>query len=209
MNIDQIAVVVYDDLSADCDSIRQNLIDLTSWKMSYGAIDHTFHIQITSNIDQTLQNLPDNFVWVLVVSAGHFLVDQHFIRQNIDYAIEQHSPLSCHIIDTGDFYYFDPQWFALNMQVYREVGSPELQIKESSLAFDCKTVVRCKQNIHHDYTPLWITSAKDTTQTYKVIMQDFGMRLIKNLLDKNYTIVNIPDAIRQNKSHSYPNHQGV
>lgn len=206
MNIDQIAVVVYDDLSADCDSIRQNLIDLTSWKMSYGAIDHTFHIQITSNIDQTLQNLPDKFVWVLVVSAGHFLVDQHFIRQNIDYAIEQNSPLSCHIIDTGDFYYFDPQWFALNMQVYREVGSPELQIKESSLAFDCKTVVRCKQNIHHDYTPLWITSAKDTTQTYKVIMQDFGMRLIKNLLDKNYTIVNIPDAIRQNKSHSYPNH---
>jgi hypothetical protein len=206
MNIDQIAVVVYDNLSADCDSIRQNLIDLTWWKVNYGAIDHNFYIQITSDIDQTLQKLPDKFSWVLVIEAGHFLADQHFIKQNVDYAIEQNSPLSCHIIDTGNFYYFDPQWFVLNLQVYREVGLPELQTKKSSLEFDCKTVVRCDQNIHDDYTPLWITGTNDTIQTYKVPIQNFGMHLIKNLLDKNYTIVNIPINIRKNKSHSYPNH---
>ena len=207
MDISKIAVVVYDNLPDHCNSLKQNLIDLTHWKVSFGG-GYNFHIEQTQNVTATLTQLANNHKWAVVVAAGHWLGYQKHMIKNIEYAVSQHSPLSCHILDDGEFFHFHPQWFVLDLEVYRQLGFPALEPIDQPLTFEVKQIERCEENAHDDYTPWWIKSS-DNKQQYSVSQQRFGMNLLRALMDCDFYVVNIPTEIRQNKCHSYPEYNQV
>lgn len=202
MDISKIAVIVYDNLPEHCDPLKQNLIDLTHWKVSFGC-GYNFHIEHTQTITQTLSQMAKNYKWAVVAAAGHWLGFQKDVVKNIEYAVNQHSPLSCHIMDDGEFFHFHPQWFVLDLEVYQQLGCPALESVDQPLTFDTKQVERCTDNVHDDYTPWWIKSL-DNKQQRSVSQQRFGMNLLRALIDHDFYVVNIPPAIRQHKWHLYP-----
>ena len=197
-----IAVVVYDNLPPACESIRENLCDLTRFKFGGQYNLRTFE---TTEITKTLADLSSTYSWVVVASAGSTIREQNLVFETIEHAIKENSPLACHILERNGYFHFHPQWFALNLATYKQVGLPELEERPGSIVLKTKATQRSPDNVHDDYTPWWLHSS-DTLAEYKCDYLGFGVRLISQLIDAGYSITNIPQTVRQRKNFCYPEH---
>ncbi len=193
-----IAVVLYDNLPEECNKIKNNLRDLTYFKVTHGPDKYDIHD--TANITETLKSL-NEYDWAVVICIGTFLSLQKLIRNTVDWAIENNSPLSCQIIDYGNYPYFHKQWFAIDLNKYREIGSPALE-PQTAEHVTYKAYTRSKENIHDNHTPLWIHPAVGTVK-YTNKTQEFGEIVLAKFIETS-NIVNIPNIVRQKKVYPYP-----
>lgn len=202
-----IAVVVYDNLPAACDSIRENLCDLTRFK--FGG-QHNLAVFDTVDITKTLTELSGRFAWAVVAAAGTTIREQSQALETVEHAINTNSPLACHILDRNDYFHFHPQWFAVNLAAYREVGYPELEERPGRITLKTKTTRRSPDNVHDDYTPWWLHSSDEPAE-YTCDYLGFGVKLIAELINAGYNITNVPQSVRQRKNYCYPeyNAEGI
>jgi hypothetical protein len=205
----ELAVVVYNDLKSNCDNIAQNLIDLTDFKVHGQYNLNIFH---TKTITATLKDLAQQGVaWAVVVSVGNFLQDQTPMFKTIDHAMAENSPLACHILDRGGYYHFHQQWFAINLKIYQDIGCPAFETTAGSVELLTVTTERSPDNVHHDYTPLWVGPVDNQQTTYTSDYGYFGIRVLAELVSYGHTITNIPADVRNCKSYCYPefSHDGI
>ena len=195
----EVAILLYDNLIDKLDTISNNIIGFT--KFSINKSD----LIITRNISNSLRELSKHKDWAVVFAAGNYIKNIDFIVQKgIEYMKNNDVPLVCHILDKAGYFQFDPQFFMINLKIYNQLDCPSLEIKFERTTFDVLETVRSEENIHDNYTPLWLIAGKHKIQ-YETDKHYFGSNLIAALINAGHKIYNVPMEIRQKKFFYYPN----
>ena len=83
----KIAVILYDNLPDTCSPIRDNLRDLTHFKLRGRFLPEIYE---TQNLSDTLQQVSQgDFDWAVVIAVGNNLQDPSIIWQTVQYAMDQ------------------------------------------------------------------------------------------------------------------------
>lgn len=199
----KIAIVLYDDLTEQECAIHKNLLDYTKFNLK----NHYKKLFYTKEISKTLEELSNDYDWAVVACIGTWTdLGKNLPELAVEYAVEANSPLSCHIIDENHNYFsLHPQWFAIDLKVYKELGFPKLEDDKKENYITIASTIRSLENVHNDYTPLWLEADNlNLITTLKVSKKCFGVELIANLIAKGHKIINVPDSIRQHKIYLYP-----
>lgn len=196
----EIAVVMYNNLPERCKEISENLCDLTRFKFNG---QYQFSIYETDNVTATLKTLVGQHKWAVVVSAGNTLQTQMLIVDIVEHARLEKSPLSCHILDRGGYYHLHPQCFAVDLDVYQEIGCPAFEETPGLVELITLDTARSKDNVHDDYTPWWLHAGAES-HAYTSDQGYFGIQVIAGMIRAGYNITNIPMKIRQRKNYCYP-----
>jgi hypothetical protein len=199
----QFTVVLFDNLPEHAKHLKTRLLDLAEFKAR-----GSFDIAVSNDLDTDLKKLSNDYEYAVVIALGSIWHTNREIVDSVQYAKEKDAPLIAHIIDRKtcyECYEFHPQWFVLNLQVYKELLFPRLATDTGTTDIEVLNVIRSEENFHHNYTPHWIKPG--TGHQLKSIPNTlFGFRLINQLLNSGYTIYNVPQHIRDRKSFCYPEH---
>ena len=200
----KIAVILYDNLPDTCSPIRDNLRDLTHFKLRGRFMPEIYE---TQNLSDTLQQVSQgDFDWAVVIAVGNNLQDPSIIWQTVQYAMDQGAPLSGHILDRGGYYHLHPQWFAMELSEYKLLNFPRFEEIPGPLTVTTLETQRSSDNMHDDYTPPWIMPKSDKIVEYTSDHGYFGIRVLSEFIKSGHKIVNVPVSIRQIKFYSYPEH---
>jgi hypothetical protein len=189
-------------------------------KVKYLLFDDSFSspekhwFKISQNLTEfyATLNLPkelivwQNFDWweidcdyLVILSAGQLIKSPNHHEEVLKH-LDQDFLVMCHLMKYGNYYGFDRQWACINMNKLKELG-----IRYASLPSDGKVRVRNAErspdNIHDDYTPLWLKPAKGYSEETCYMI---GWNIISASLDAGLPVLNVPDSIRQTKTHLYP-----
>ena len=158
-----LVVVHYDDLPSSINDIHDNLVDYTEYKLSMGPLK--LSRITTKNISDTLASLTTkNIKWAIVITSGNLIISQEIFTQAIDFAVEHKTPLVGHIVDRGGYFHIHPQFFVLDLEVYSNIGCPTLEYSDTPITIQNNETTRSSDNVHDDYTPLWVTNSISENQ---------------------------------------------
>ena len=101
---------------------------------------------------------------------------------------------------TGAYYELHQQCYLINLKNYRELGYPEVGQQSLGEMHTQIRPLRSVENIHDDYTPLWIKQG-DVEQNYH--HKCHGWNIVRVALE-HYPVTAFNDRIRNNKKHLYP-----
>lgn len=197
------AIVIWDNLISQNEEFCNRIKDIDSF-YNYDIPEYT-KIK-TKNLSQTLEDLhKQNYKWAFVHALGHYVSD-HSIYDNLIHRCETYNvPLMAHILFRPDSYpNIDEQFLLLNLQVWADLDYPKLEEQPGEYRFETQQVVGSEENIHDDYTPLWI-KALDNKKSYYSYARLFGMQLVQTMLENNYVIHNFDQQTRNSKTYLYPN----
>jgi len=189
-------------------------------KVKYLLFDDSFSspekhwFKISQNLTEfyATLNLPkelivwQNFDWweidcdyLVILSAGQLIKSSKHHEEVLKH-LDQDFLVMCHLMKYGNYYGFDRQWACINMNKLKELG-----VRYASLPSDGKVRVRNAErspdNIHDDYTPLWLKPAEGYSEETCYMI---GWNIISASLDAGLPVLNVPDSIRQTKTHLYP-----
>ena len=98
------------------------------------------------------------------------------------------------------------QTLAINLQLWKDCGRPSVGHSETGEKI-LPAFERSADNIHDNYTPLWLKSAHaDPISTVK---RRLGWNIISTSLANQIPVVNIPIDIRNEKVYVYPEDNGI
>jgi len=166
--------------------------------------DTDFTVVETADLDDAFQSLDSSAEWVVVVSLGHCSQDRDMYDKAIKICIDNDIKLMCHLLNFEDQYiHFHPQFFVIHYPSWVKAGKPRINYDGNEQEFTGVDYIPSKETIHDNYTPVYITPGLKRKQ-FKVHEMQTGAWVIKNFLDKGLKITNVPDKMRNNKFHLYP-----
>lgn len=169
--------------------------------------DTDFEVYYVTDLDFAIRNLDPFTDWVVVVAAGHCTQDRNLYDKLIIEALKKNSPLIGHILNFKDQYpHLHPQLFAFNYQEWTKAGYPLWEYSGEAEKFVANEILASEENFHDDYTPHWISSS-GSAKEYNVKEMQVGAEAIREFIEMGYTIINVPEHIRKNKFHLYPDQQ--
>lgn len=155
-----------------------------------------------TNENQLLKLASEEFEYACVFSTGTEFINGSTGLDELVKECNNQFFIKGHILDRGDAYYeLHQQCYLINLKKYKDLNFPE--IGNLSLS-DKHTQIkpnRSTDNIHNDYTPLWISSG-DNQKTY--YHKCHGWNIVRVALQNNYTIEAFRNNVRENKKHLYP-----
>lgn len=194
----------YNQISHLPQSYQQKIKDLGDFYQQL-PFDSVFHESWCDDLDRgfaELENIdPD---WVVVVSLGHCTQDRSIYDRMIDHCISMKSVMMAHVMDFEDQYaHIHPQIFAVDYQAWKRLGRPSWNYSGKSETFQGSAYVASQEKFHDTYTPHWI-SPTGQRKTYVVREMQVGAKMLQAMFDQGITVINIPDDVRRNKWHLYP-----
>ena len=120
--------------------------------------------------------------------SGHWLVSGHILSRVSDQYPRLHE-----------------QTIAINLGLWRSVGRPSVGYAGSGYQL-LADYERSPENIHDDYTPLWLKSRQ--SDPIGTDVRKLGWNLISCSLSHGIDVVNLPTAVRQEKVYVYPEDHG-
>jgi len=169
--------------------------------------DTDFKVYYVTDLDHALMELDPLTDWVVVVAAGHCTQDRNLYDKLIIEALKQNSPLIGHILNFKDQYpHIHPQIFAFDYQRWAAAGWPSWEYSGESETFISQGISASEETFHDEYTPHWIESS-GYVHEYSVKEMQVGAQVIREFTEMGWRIVNIPEHIRKNKFHLYPDQQ--
>ena len=192
--------ILYDNHTSEWADIAPRMVEFTKFKLQ------PVRPTITTDIHQALISCSD--IWAVVIAAGNVVFKPGIVDDIVEFCKRENSPLAGHILHQNGYYNLHPQFFCINVELYKEWGfglEPETENRIVSVP-----VARSTDNVHDDYTPWWIKADGEEISTIHC-PDGFASRYIAWLLRKGHCIVNIPQDIRQNKIYSYVdyNHEDI
>jgi hypothetical protein len=141
----------------------------------------------------------------VVFHSGHTIRSVSRFREAIATLITQDFLLAGHIIHHPDTYpSLHPQMFILNMRHYRMMQCPLVGHAEYGAPLLLHRPERSPDNVHDDYTPLWL---KPTHLSDIWNKRGFGWNLIEESLAHDLPVLNLPNDVRWAKRYLYPHDQ--
>ena len=187
------------------DTLVYELKNLTTESCSISSDD------INSIINQS--NIED-IDFLLVVPSGTLFLNPTLIAQGLVEFIKQEPILAGHIIDHSkknpafnSFFGLHEQCIVLSKKLIKEIVNNNFQITQTFNYIDqtWPTIERSDENIHDDYTPLYIKRLNNDTVTILKTNSEFCLfhDLIKFAINKNFTVHNLPNNLRNSRAYSY------
>lgn len=151
-----------------------------------------------------------NKKYVLIATPG-FMCKSFLIKYLIKLAEEnQDTSLFCHIMDESansrkhlkkQWYGIHPQIFVINLEIYKKLGSPNFTSSNNEIKLIKPE--RSVENVHDDYTPLYLKPSKEHENINKNLKLPFGWYYINKSLEHGYKVLNFDNFIRKNKDYFY------
>lgn len=157
--------------------------------------------------DAMLQEAAKDYTHAVVLSTGtEFINGDKFFHEVVkevygskDFFIWGHIP------DRDDGYYeLHDQCYIINLKTYKELNCPVVGKFEYYSPHTQIAPRRSKENIHDDYTPIWVTSG-DTEKQYK--HKWHGWNILSVAFANNKFVKPFADRFRTNKRYYYPNYE--
>ena len=106
--------------------------------------------------------------------------------------------------EESKWYFIWPIACIVNLDTWNKLGRPLMGSDTRANIKDLPKVNRSKENIHDNYTPLWIEKSNETYQTSNNVELKHGWNMLKVSLENNLKVRNIPNNMRQETEYTYP-----
>jgi len=157
--------------------------------------------------DQLLKEAAKDYTHAVVLSTGTEFIngDEFFNEVEKEVYTGKDFFLLGHIPDRDDGYYeLHEQCYIINLKTYKELDCPMV----GNFAFySPHTQIaprRSDENIHDDYTPIWVVSG-DTEKQYK--HKWHGWNILSVAFANRKFVKPFPERFRKNKKFYYPNYE--
>jgi hypothetical protein len=159
-------------------------------------------VHIDHDLERLIESQNDKVTHLVVFFSGHTIRSHKHFKKAVARLCDEDFLVAGHIIHhVNDYPYLDKQLVIINLEKYREIGSPFIGFFEESDVLELHKPIRSVNNIHDDYTPHWL---KPSGEVVSVLRRDFGWNLINESLNHGLTVRNIPDEVRWSKRYLYP-----
>ena len=157
--------------------------------------------------DQLLKEASENYSHAVVLSTGTEFIngDEFFHEVEKEVYSGKEFFIWGHIPDRDDGYYeLHEQCYIINLKTYKELGCPFVGKFEYYSPHTQIAPRRSEENIHDDYTPIWVTSG-DIERQYK--HKWHGWNILSVAFANNKFVKPFADRFRKNKRYYYPNYE--
>lgn len=195
-NRTDVCVVIIDD-TAEYKPWMRELVKNTADYTITNVTGFGYDVYVSRDEHTILKQIVKLYKKAVVISAGTEFINGCSFFDNLpdDFFILGH------ILDMGDGYYgLHYQCYVINLDLYAELECPPIGDTEM-LSSHIQTIpVRSKENIHDDYTPLWIKNG-NSQNVYK--NKFHGWRIIQAGLEANLEIRAFDTTLRDSKHYLY------
>jgi hypothetical protein len=182
--------------------IKNLLVDLDF------ALDSILTPYVHHDLMKLIGNMADRneYTHVVVYASGTLLHKSYQLDVSWHQHCEGNWLVSGHILlrPKHQYPHLHEQAFAVNLGLWKELGRPDFGYDERGDK-NLPAFQRSAENIHDDYTPLWIKAADGDMSTTR---RKFGWNIIAASIANGYTVANLPNKIRQEKTYIYPDDDG-
>ncbi len=145
---------------------------------------------LTTQIENYVSSLEDN--WII---AGNIINEYE--------SKKLHSNLGP--VKGKSFFKIWPQLTIINMRNWRKIGMPNFGYNQQCCGKDLPSVTTSKDNIHDSYTPVYIEKGPDEYfSEHEFIAGNECWNIIKESLNNNYKVLNLPGSVRSKIIYTYP-----
>jgi hypothetical protein len=181
----------------------RNLSDYVLSKIT----EHGFNVIQGIDEDAMLQEAAKDYTHAVVLSTGTEFIngDEFFNEVEKEVYSGKEFFLLGHIPDRDDGYYeLHEQCYIINLKTYKELGCPVVGKFAYYSSHTQISPKRSDENIHDDYTPIWVT-AGDTSKQYK--HKWHGWNILSAAFANKKFVKPFPSRFRNNKRYYYPNYE--
>lgn len=157
--------------------------------------------------DQLLKEAAENYSYAVVLSTGTEFIngDKFFHEVEKEVYSGKEFFIWGHIPDRDDGYYeLHEQCYIINLKTYKELGCPVVGKFEYYSPHTQIAPRRSEENIHDDYTPIWITGG-DIERQYK--HKWHGWNILSVAFANKKLVKPFTDRFRKHKRYYYPNYE--
>lgn len=156
-----------------------------------------YDVFVGKNPDPMLRSISKKYRAAVVMSPGtEFLNGEDFLK-----SIPKKFNILAHILDAGEGYYMlHPQCYVINLEIFDRLGCPRIGEAKYFNSLTTEKPTRSCENIHDDYTPLYVKPG-NITQTYKHTYN--GWNLIRTFLENGFKIEAFDNHQRNSKHYLY------
>lgn len=143
-----------------------------------------------------------NFKYAVVFSTGtEFINGENFIEE-IKLLFNKDFFIAGHILDRKEAYYeLHHQCFVVNLEEFKKLNIPEIGYESLGSSHQQYIPNRSQDNIHDDYTPLWVSSGNNK-KVYN--HKCHGWNILSTGFNNNKKMIVFDENVRNNKKHFYP-----
>jgi len=173
-----------------------------------------------NNIDALISQAFDaGYDYIYLMNIGYITSDHDLIANILNFAEENEYGLVGHLLEDQKyfkgrpegFFHLHTQSFLLNLHIWNNFGCPRFGDKGTVHDIKIADYNRSDENIHDDYTPLWLTpvggprppNLQSNAKTYSGPVGP-GWNLINTFLTNQCAVGNFDEYIRRKKSYLYP-----
>ena len=161
----------------------------------------------SEELDHWMAHATDNIGHVIIIGSGLLINDVNRFVLEIFRAIadmkNEKAMISGQIINHKNAIpYLHEQLLILDYQMWKENGRISLGKKYDDRHFEFPGYLASEENIHDDYTPLYIES--DANVKPKIGPKWWGTQLLAECINRNIKALNIPRELRETKKYAYP-----
>lgn len=189
--------------STHCLSHNKEVIkNICDWTIQNITI-HGYEVLVSTDEDSLLREAAKTDAkYAIVIAAGtEFINGYDWFDYTEEYCRDSFF-IAGHILDRKDFYYeLHEQCYIINLNSYNSLGcpsigkvehfSPHLQIEPN----------RSDDNLHDDYTPLWVNRGSEIKQYHH---KAHGWNILSLGFKHNLTVKVFNNRLRSDKIHYYP-----
>lgn len=141
--------------------------------------------------------------WAVVFSTGTEFINGTAFFDNVKTLIQKDFLVAGHVLDRGAAYYeLHLQCYVVNLKKYLALGCPVVGQQELDSTHIQVVPKRSTENIHDDYTPLWVARGDYVRDEYQ--HKCHGWNIISTAFANQENVVIFGNSIRDNKIHFYP-----
>lgn len=184
--------------SCEIKSIIKNIFDFTVSNLTVKG----YKVIVGTNNDEILKKVETNYA--VVMSPGTEYINGFKFFEALEQLIQRDFFIVGHVLDRtmyNAYYELHHQCYVVNMSYYKSLQYPTIgKLEKNSLHTQIEPV-RSVENIHDDYTPIWIKPGVHP-KTYE--NKCHGWNVLRLAFENNLPVLVFDDNIRNNKKHYYP-----
>jgi len=152
--------------------------------------------------ESLLKHCINKYDYCVVISPGTEFVNGGSFFIELEKRLDKDFFIMGHILDRNEAYYeLHHQCYVVNLKYYKQYNCPIIGKQQLGVNHRKTKPWRSHDNIHDDYTPLWVSGGEDETD-YSHKMH--GHNILSIAFDNDIPVIVFDENLRENKKHYYP-----
>lgn len=198
----QICFLLIDDTYLIKDTYIKELIKNVSDYTISNITDKGYDLFHGQHEDLSLNQLSDlDYTHCVVFTTGTEFINGEAFFEIIENYIQNDFLVAGHVLDRKEAYYeLHKQCYIINFSLYKKYNKPIIGKEQLNTKHRQTKPWRSKDNIHDDYTPIWVNGGEDQMD-YNHKMH--GYHILSTAFDNDIPVLVFDNSIRQHKKYHY------